>query len=487
MKYYKDQDQLTKAYQTKSVRDIAKECGVSAPTIRYYLKKFGITTRTISEGMLCKSDHISQYSSQYWADENHREQHSAKLKKTQSNRKPELSKAAKKNWKRNRNAIIAGIRRSATSNKKDKISNSAKKSWTQNRRLQQAITTSELWADPEYRTKTLIGIQLNNQSEEFRKKVSAASKKMWENKNYRYKQANALANLEPTSILDKCTIELLENMGIDAAPQSIGPWTFDVGFRYNNRSILIECQGEYWHSKENRKIRDKQKKTYYDNHLKDTYELYYIYEHQFYGLNSLYHIILHILESDPEQIDFNFDDCYISSINPVVANKFFNKYHYLSKGRSGVAIGCMLNKKLIAACIFTSITRKQAANRLKVQPNEIVELHRLCIHPTYHKRNFASWFLAKVIKYIPQNVKLIIAYSDLGAGHEGTVYKAAGWQYDGKTKPSYWYVDSEGRRYYKKSVWDQAKRLGLKERQYAAANGLYRIDGLEVLRFIKKL
>ena len=39
----------------------------------------------------------------------------------------------------------------------------------------------------------------------------------------------------------------------------------------------------------------------------------------------------------------------------------------------------------------------------------------------------------------------LVTYADEGRGHTGAVYKAAGWDYVGKTKPEPQYVDATGR------------------------------------------
>jgi len=484
---HKNKDELQTAYSIMSIRDIAKRCSVSPATIRYYVKKFGIKTRSISKGMLLKSDHISQRSKNHWSNKANRTKHSEIMKRIQSNRKQKLSESAKKNWEKNRDSIIAGIKKSTTDVKKKKISESLKKSWTPARKKLQSELAVKLWKDSEYFIKTTQGINLATSSDEFKQKVSANSKRMWKSKQYRQKQATAISNLSPISILDNIIINSLQSMGIDAQPISLGPWSFDVGFSYKDRNILIECQGEYWHSRPSRITRDKQKKTYFDKYLSDKWELYYIYEHQFYGLNSIRHILKNVLHQEDISKQFDLKHVEVKIIRKSVINDFFNLYHYLSKGRAGLGIGAFLDNKLVAAINYTGITRLQTAARLNLEHKEILELQRLCIHPEYHKKNFASWFIAKSMKFIPKHIKTLIAFSDIGAGHSGTVYKAAGWQEDGRTKPSYWYIDSNGTRYYKKSVWDQAKRLRMKEQDYANTNGLHKIKGLEVLRFIKHL
>lgn len=79
--------------------------------------------------MLKRSTHISQYSSNYWSNLEHRSQHSRKLKATQAGRHALLSAAAKQSWLDNRDSLIAGIRKGMTANKKEAISNKLKSKW----------------------------------------------------------------------------------------------------------------------------------------------------------------------------------------------------------------------------------------------------------------------------------------------------------------------------------------------------------------------
>lgn len=471
----------------KSHRDIAKLAGISTPTVRSRFKKYGIEPRNISEGMLQKSDELSARSKAYYSDPVNRKAMSVKLIQIQAGRKTELSASAKLNWSRNRASLIAAIKSRTTDVLRKRLSDGVKASWTPERLIRQSKIANDLWASVEYRTKHMLSMSRVTKSDEFKFKVSTNSKKLWADQGYRYKQAIAITNQPKISLLENITKQLLTDRGIESRQTAHGPWTFDLGFTHNGRNILIECQGDFWHRLPKTIIKDKQKKTYFDRYLSSKHELHYIYEYQFYGINKLNHIIDTILKDERPTNQFNLKDAVVGVLDKGEADEFFRAYHYLSKTNSGLDIGVKLYNKLIACCRYSGITRLQTADRLSVSPQSILELSRLCIHPEYHRPNFASWFLARTVPYIPKQIEKLVSFADEGAGHQGTVYKAAGWEYDGKTKPSYWYVDGNGHRYHKKSVWDQAKRFKISERDYAVLVGLYRINGKPVLRFIKKL
>ena len=418
----RDKDWLLEKYQSLSPNQIAILVGVSGRTVCWWLKKHNIPTRSITESMLLQSNELSRKSKKYWADKKHREQHSNKLKSVQSKRKIELSKSAKKNWAINRAAMMAGMVIANTPEKKLKISKSVTKSFTPNRRSAQSDISKQLWSKPEYIVKRQQSLLVVMSSEEYRQKASENSKKLWADKNYRSKQATATSNLPTTSILEIIAISVLDNIyNIKSTQVALGPWTFDIGFEYEGRRILIECQGNYWHSRPERQLRDRQKHTYWERYLSQEYELHYIYEYEFYGINCIRDRIAKILAISPELFDFNFNNVEIRLVSSDESSIFFNQYHYLSKGRGGLKIGAFIGDKLIACASFNSITRKQSADRLKLPTTSILELDRFCIHPNYHKKNFASWFLARSTNLIPDNIKCLLSFADIGANHSGAI------------------------------------------------------------------
>jgi len=480
----RDKEWLESVHKLYSASKIATLLNVSNPTVRYWLKKHDIQPHSVSEGMLTDSAGLSLRAKKYWTDDN-KSKHSTLLIKVQSTRKAALSASAKKNWQLNRAALLEASRKlHADPDYLKKVSDTTKSSWTETRRLKQSKISKALWNDPDYVAKRAAALATITSTSEFRAKVSKNSKKLWRKKSHRSKMAKVMSAVFPTSILEVVAQSLLESLGIIAKPISLGPWTYDLFFEFGCRKILLECQGSYWHSLPNKILRDKQKKTYTERHLPE-YELHYLYEHEFYGIKAIYFKLLRILNLPLNIAEFTFKDLTLQTVKQAEANQFFNQFHYLSSGRAGLNIAASINKQPTAVLSYTGITRKQTADRLKLKTSQILELSRFCIHPNYHRKNFGSWLLSKSLQFVPKEISMLVAFSDLGMGHTGTIYKAAGWIYDGKTKPSYWYIDEIGNRYHKKTVWDQAKRLRLQETDYARKYGLIRCNGFEVLRFIK--
>ena len=71
-------------------------------------------------------------------------------------------------------------------------------------------------------------------------------------------------------------------------------------------NLLIECDGDYWHSLPKVIRRDKAKFTYIDKYFKDSHEIFYIFEHEFYTQDRVINRLKAKLGIDLQQIDFNF-------------------------------------------------------------------------------------------------------------------------------------------------------------------------------------
>lgn len=193
----------------------------------------------------------------------------------------------------------------------------------------------------------------------------------------------------------------------------------------------------------------------------------------------------------PTELDFDFADASIDRINDQRVVEFLERHHYIGYGRRATAsyVVC-LSGIVIAVAKFTYPIRMEVTSSMKVEHGKCLELDRLCIHPSYHKKNFASWILARVAKFIKLDhpeVTTLVSFADPEAGHDGTVYKAANWTELGKTSRSFVYVDADGRKLHKKTVYNAAKSRRMKEAEYAAAMGLRRSYTLPKIKFVYDL
>lgn len=70
-------------------------------------------------------------------------------------------------------------------------------------------------------------------------------------------------------------------------------------------------------------------------------------------------------------------------------------------------------------------------------------------------------------------------------GHIGT--RASNWRLDVVVRENYLYLSPDGYITHKKSVWDRAKKMGLKENEYATSRGYIKLNGKCKNRYILEL
>ena len=274
---------------------------------------------------------------------------------------------------------------------------------------------------------------------------------------------------------------LLDDLKVDYFKESektrLGHYVFDCLIPVNNeKKLLIEVQGDYWHTQDNVKRSDKAKFTYVERYFPD-YEIMYIWEHEFRVKEKALNRLKSKLGIDLNIEAFSFDDVEIKEVTKDDLKSFLNAYHYIGKGRGGKTFGAYINDKLIACVVFSPPLR-QNLNHLF---GDFVELSRFCIHPSYQKKNFASWLISRTIKQVKKN---IVAYSDTTVGHCGTIYKASNFRLLHEVDPDYWYTDKEGFVMHKKTLYGSATRSKMTESEYANLFGYVKKYGGKKLCYV---
>jgi GNAT superfamily N-acetyltransferase len=182
-----------------------------------------------------------------------------------------------------------------------------------------------------------------------------------------------------------------------------------------------------------------------------------------------------------EVADFDFGAVEIKTCTADDYKLLLSKYHYLpNAGRGGIAYGAYLNGVLIAVCIFSPMVRQN----LPWDNKNSRELSRLCIHPRHQKKNFASWFVSRCIHHLDPKYKTIISYCDTTFNHDGAIYKACNFSYDGDVPADYWYASDDGWIMHKKTLYGHAKKMSMTEADFADLHGYKKIYGRKKLRFI---
>lgn len=345
------------------------------------------------------------------------------------------------------------------------------------------------WEDPEYREKIVSGISRRWLDPVYRKLRSDQARKMWQDESYREKAGllRAAQSGKPSSI-EVVAASILSGLDLDYETQKpVGHYVFD--FWIPSEDVYIECQGEYWHSREGIASKDAAKATYLES-ARPGSRLLYILEREFMNPNAVIAKICSFISNDKTGIiidDFDFKSVIIRQVTKKEALTILSSYHYAGYGRSAKFLfGAFVQDKLAAICKFSTIIRAEVATSMGMQPQEVLELDRFCIHPKFQKHNFASWFLSRTIKSIfiaASSVKRLVSFSDTTYGHSGGIYKAANWKVVGIVDPDYCYIGTDGFFIHKKTLYNRAVRMGMKEAEYASLHSYEKSFGREKVKF----
>ena len=391
-------------------------------------------------------------------------------------------------------------------------------------RIKLSESTKKNWSNQQYRETMRKSISeaaiesLNNPEKKIRENRSRISKsnwkndeyrrlmlplmpkialKKWQNQSYREKMALVRLNQPKTSTQQYILYSLLDDLNIKYDKEcAIGWYTFDcridpqLGINLQ-KSLLIEVQGDYWHSLEKTIKRDKSKSTYLKTYFPE-YDLKYLWEHEFNNKDRIINLIKYWIDKEKlELINYDIYNINEKIISTNEAELFISKYHYAGRiGRSGVNLGYYLNDNLIAVIIYNYPMRQETAQKQGYNYKEILELSRLAIHPQYQIKNLASNIIGRSIRYIKINkseIKCLVSFADATYNHSGTIYKASNWKMDGEVAPDYWYADDRGYICHKKTLWNKANGLKMTENEYCIKYQYSKIFGKEKFRYIYKL
>lgn len=411
-----------------------------------------------------------------------------------------ISKSSMKAWKDPKKRE-SHLRHRKTKEFRDRISEWSKKKWstTEYRQRQQQVRNSvEYHIEASKRSKKLWS------KDDFRNKVLSH----WNNPEYRDKLISILDKYRPMTVLNSSNVSklqkslylILDDLGLSYEPEGndtvvqfinrqdrLQSFIFDCMVQHSGKKLYIECHGNYFHSSPRKMALDISKSAYRHKHLDA--ELLVLWEAEFRDFDSIRNIIKTKLGIGIKQIDFKFNQISIKEKIPIEQVKvFFARYHYLANmGRfNSYSIGGYIGDELVACALYNVPTRSETARRLGLSQRQVRELTRFCIHPSYQKKNFASWFLSKTLAIMRRNkeVKRFVAFSDLSRGHDGIIYKASNWKLDGHTDPDYWYIDDDGLKIHKKSIWNRAKSNNMSELEYAKQNDLEKVYYPGKLRYV---
>lgn len=360
------------------------------------------------------------------------------------------------------------------------VSDSAKAFWDGNLELKERLSDfyKEKYSDSGYREERRKHSIRLWRSDDFRAKVAKGVSK------------SAVLNGQPSS-LHSVFSSLLKKLGIDYEQEfAVGPYVFDFVVRpVGLKPILVELHGDYWHNLSKSIERDNRKASYVVR-LYDNYDFVVFWEYEFYTKNrveSRLRLLLGI-DNPVELVNFDFVNLVIEKMKPKEARPFFTEYHYSgSLGRGGLIFGAFLGEELLASIVYSPVIRKEVAQKQGCLTREILEISRLAIADNRHKKNFGSWFISKTIRLLPDRILKVVSFADKTFNHDGTVYKAANFELDGVVAPSYWYVDESGWVMHKKTLYEHARSLRMRESEFAIKYKYRKVRGAERLRFVKSI
>jgi very-short-patch-repair endonuclease len=290
-------------------------------------------------------------------------------------------------------------------------------------------------------------------------------------------------------ITERLVESILKKYGVAFERQYyVGRYSFN--FYVPDSNLLIECQGDFYHNFKNNKYDgsavDRNKAVYVNKNSQ--HKLIHIWEHEMH-LGRLDSILSKHITRIQNELIFNLSDLTLRKISIDEASYFLSQCHYLGNLNSTpYHYGSFYGDEMIAVCSFGSTTRQTTCGRIKkltgldIKNDELKELKRFCVRPNVKVDNVPSYLLKRFIKLFmvdKPNTKTVISFSDQTVGHHGTIYKASGWSKIGETSNSYHYLDEVSMKaIHKKTVYNQAGNVNMKEKDFVDAVGLVKVPEL---------
>lgn len=136
------------------------------------------------------------------------------------------------------------------------------------------------------------------------------------------------------------------------------------------------------------------------------------------------------------------EDWEVRPVNIAIARELVERYHY-AKGASNTATylhglfprGAFWERECVGVAWWIPPTRSAAHATYPENWQGVLALSRLVIAPEVPK-NACTFLLSRSAKMIDRDKwPCLVTYADEWRGHTGAIYRAAGWQYLGLTKP----------------------------------------------------
>jgi len=357
---------------------------------------------------------------------------------------------------------------------KSKLSVVAKQAWASEDYIaKQKEKSRRLWGNKDYVDKHHDSVN----SKENRRKCSEAAIRAWSDDDYRKKHAVSLAKqLRVIPNTERKVHSILDDLGVVySVNHVVGPYTFDIIIRRDGvPDLLLEVNGNYWHTRPQVARKDLAKSVYISG--LGGYELKTLWEHQLFDLDRCKQLLCYWLGLGGDRRVISLKDVVFSVCGVGEMREFMGNFHYLgSMGRAGVHVCGMVGGEMVCGMVLAHPTRREVYSSLGFVRGEVLELSRFCISPYVRCRNLASFALSKLVSFVPCGVRCLVSFASPGDGHDGTIYRAANWGFVGDTVRSYFYVNDDGWKLHKKTLYNQARGMHLRESEFAERFGYRKI------------
>ena len=153
---------------------------------------------------------------------------------------------------------------------------------------------------------------------------------------------------------------------------------------------------------------------------------------------------------------------FVAPCSLTQAQRMVVEYHY-ARGGSNTAVYThglfeRATGSLVGVAWWLPPTRVAAESVNREQWTRVLALTRLVCLPSAPK-NSESFLLAHSVRLVRRDGRFVslVTYADESQGHTGTIYRAAGWVYVGRTGPTPRWIDATGRQVSPKATVTRTK------------------------------
>lgn len=199
-----------------------------------------------------------------------------------------------------------------------------------------------------------------------------------------------------------------------------------------------------------------------------------------------------------KQAAFQFQDDLTTSASPASfritpithtqAKNFVERWHYSHRIPTGknICFGLWCGWELYAVIVYGTGVNPYQEKFLHV--DSVIEIKRMC-RSEPKKQYELSRFIRLSLKMVRKqwNFQAVVAFADPEQGHEGTVYKAAGFIQEGRTNPEWHLVGEDGEKRHRRYAFRVARRTGTTLAEARELLGVQRIKTEPKHRWVLRL